>query len=689
MSSDKYNHPDSTQNSSFYIICRNFAMQSSAHGLRRAASARSVYTRIFWITVFVMALICCTFHCSFLVKNFLSYPRMTITEEIHADEIGFPSITVCNLNIFKKSYIDQQFEKLRQMTQSPPANNSMNPSEIDPTAFCYKSIYEFLQGSKTMDLSDIWMSLTVTKDGLLKYGHQEEDIITHCTYNARNCHNKTYSIVDLNAYPSPRYGLCHTISVKQLSLQNVTTPGLALGLRLTLNIQRDEYFNLLSPEYGARLLVHPAGTYPTLQRGGVVLQPGTKTYVSVRMRKIDRLPWPYGECTYEFEQSPLAYHLRKTGQHELLKHRIYTYEYCQTLCRDAYLLKQCDCSEEISQGNSKFCDPCNITQANCRTRFLKGFNRNPNYRECNRFCKPACSDIRYDLTVSRSEWPNSQHQYYILKRWPKLKEKFGPGAEESNNSDQNEDLNPTHLKFIKSNFLRVHVFIQEMNYLSVKDVPAYSEILIDQFGGEKIHDDVPNCRTRFLKGFNRNPNYRECNRFCKPACSDIRYDLTVSRSEWPNSQHQYYILKRWPKLKEKFGPGAEESNNSDQNEDLNPTHLKFIKSNFLRVHVFIQEMNYLSVKDVPAYSTSQLFADLGGCLGLYIGVSLLTILEVFELFKSIFFIIRRKIFAKMKPKAPKRSSHIGLHWAASRSQKYQPRNRQDGPTTNKGKLQHE
>lgn len=90
------------QNGSFYTLCRNFAVQSSAHGLRRAATARSLYTRIFWVTVFILALICCTFHCSFLVKTFLSYPRMTITEEIHADEITFPSITVCNLNIFKK-----------------------------------------------------------------------------------------------------------------------------------------------------------------------------------------------------------------------------------------------------------------------------------------------------------------------------------------------------------------------------------------------------------------------------------------------------------------------------------------------------------------------------------------------------------------------------------------------------------
>ncbi|GIY69316.1 acid-sensing ion channel 4 [Caerostris darwini] len=84
--------------------------------------------------------------------------------------------------------------------------------------------------------------------------------------------------------------------------------------------------------------------------------------------------------------------------------------------------------------------------------------------------------------------------------------------------------------------------------------------------------------------------------------------------------------------------------------------------------------------------TSQLFADLGGCLGLYIGVSLLTILEIFELFKSLFFIIRNKMYAKMRPKASKKDHQIGLQWAAVRSHKYHSRTRHD---ENKGKVKHE
>ncbi|GIY29539.1 acid-sensing ion channel 4 [Caerostris extrusa] len=118
------------------------------------------------------------------------------------------------------------------------------------------------------------------------------------------------------------------------------------GIRFTSHVEypKRRISESVISEYGARLLVHPAGTYPTLQRGGVVLQPGTKDlcqcshggrdlpfigkrgHWNKKKRKIDRLPWPYGECTYEFEHSPLASHLRKTGQYELMKHRIYTYE---------------------------------------------------------------------------------------------------------------------------------------------------------------------------------------------------------------------------------------------------------------------------------------------------------------------------------------------------------------------------
>ncbi|XP_023215424.1 amiloride-sensitive sodium channel subunit gamma-like [Centruroides sculpturatus] len=470
-------------------LCQAFAYRSSAHGIPRIASSQNRFRRFMWIIVFLVAVAGFAYHSIYLILTYLSYPRMTTTEEIHADQIDFPYVTVCNLNPLKKSYFadylaeiststprsteDTQSDDLLEFLTSPSSDDH---GDFGGGGICFRSVEEFLQRSRTMDLSDMWMSVIATKENLSKFGHQSKDLVVQCTYNARNCFNTSYSIIDVDSYPSPRYGLCHTIIVRQESLRKVIKTGSALGLRLTLNIEREEYLDLISPEYGARLLVHPQGTFPTLQRGGVILQPGTKTYVSVRMRKIERLPEPYRGCSDDFQKTLLAKYLKMTGQEFLLHHQVYTYEYCQTLCREAHLLNQCGCLEELALEGNKSCDPCNGTQARCRSGFYRSFTRASSTHECQKLCKPACTDIRYDLTVSQSEWPNVQQQQYALKRWPNLNKRLGQSlsSSNSNNTTDTKEEIQINRKYFRKNFLRVHVYIQEMNYLSVKDIPGYT-----------------------------------------------------------------------------------------------------------------------------------------------------------------------------------------------------------------------
>lgn len=41
-------------------------------------------------------------------------------------------------------------------------------------------------------------------------------------------------------------------------------------------------------------------------------------------------------------------------------------------------------------------------------------------------------------------------------------------------------------------------------------------------------------------------------------------------------------------------------------------------------------MNYESIDQVPAYGFSSLLADIGGNMGLFIGASVLTVMELFD-----------------------------------------------------------
>ncbi|KAM7291342.1 hypothetical protein ISCGN_027915 [Ixodes scapularis] len=285
------------------LLNKHFAERCTAHGFSRIASTGdNSLRRLIWIIIVIVAVGGFLYHISFLTSNYFSYPIMTATEEVHAEELHFPAITVCNLNIMRKSSFDDYLKDVAAKSGFPITTTTERPygslktktkdlfspttkvySYDDDTEVCYKTVEEFLKTSRTMDLSDMWMNFIATKEHLVKFGHKANDLVVQCTYNARNCFDETHSILRVDPYPSPRYGLCQTIRLANDSMRKIRKTGPTLGLRLTLNIERSEYLDIISPEFGARLLIHPLGTAPTLERGGIILSPGSKSYISIRM----------------------------------------------------------------------------------------------------------------------------------------------------------------------------------------------------------------------------------------------------------------------------------------------------------------------------------------------------------------------------------------------------------------------
>ncbi|GFT19647.1 acid-sensing ion channel 1A [Nephila pilipes] len=453
---------DKTKRINTSTLCKNFASQSTTHGLRRISETEGTLGKLLWTVIFLTALAGCTYHCSFLIQKYLKFSKVTSTEEIHAKELDFPALTVCNLNILKKSFLEDQLEKNRNSTHDRDRG------------FCFASEDSFLRKSDAKDLSDIWANLGVTLEHLKTYGHKVYDLIVQCTYNSKDCFNQSITRdlpletenITITDYPSTRLGYCHTIKLNQSTLGKVRRTGQTLGLTLTLNIERNEYWNLLSPEYGVRIMIHPRQAYPTVDRGGIVLHPGTKSYMSIRIREIERLPAPYGDCTKTFEDSPLSELLKNKYDDYLKNHTYYTYEFCQSVCREIHLLQKCECVEEQVNSTHKFCNPCSRKEEDCKEDFKSYFDDNET-NACTVLCKPACQDTRYDVTLSTSEWPNLEFQEFVLKRWPGLRSDFVESPDDKSSIPLNET-------FLNKNFLRVHIFVQEMNYLRFMDIEAYT-----------------------------------------------------------------------------------------------------------------------------------------------------------------------------------------------------------------------
>ena len=82
-----------------------FCADTTAHGLGRAAAAKSWVARLFWIAIFIAAFIYSILQICKSVVAYLSYPTKTDISLVNKEKLPFPAVTVCNINPFKQSEI--------------------------------------------------------------------------------------------------------------------------------------------------------------------------------------------------------------------------------------------------------------------------------------------------------------------------------------------------------------------------------------------------------------------------------------------------------------------------------------------------------------------------------------------------------------------------------------------------------
>lgn len=111
----------------------------------------------------------------------------------------------------------------------------------------------------------------------------------------------------------------------------------------------------------------------------------------------------------------------------------------------------------------------------------------------------------------------------------------------------------------------------------------------------------------------------DCDTDCPVPCSELIYKTSMSMAEWPSEGFQDVLYNRVIKRKN----AAAQNQKSEGPE--------FLNRNFLQVKVFYERLNFQEVQEYLSYKGINLIADIGGQLGLWIGISVLTCCEVLEL----------------------------------------------------------
>ena len=94
-------------------------------------------------------------------------------------------------------------------------------------------------------------------------------------------------------------------------------------------------------------------------------------------------------------------------------------------------------------------------------------------------------------------------------------------------------------------------------------------------------------------------------------------------------------LKAYTQLRDEI----EKHNTSGKNEN----NYNFVGENFARLNVYLKQLESFDREQKQSYLISTLFSDIGGTLGLWVGLSLLTLIELLQLAIRIMLVMFGKV----------------------------------------------
>ena len=248
---------------------RKYIENTTTHGVVRIFTGKSRVRRLFWAVVFLSASIACLANIIERIIYLAGDPTTTtVTQKVNRDGIVFPAVTICNVNLFKKSTFESMVD---ENELSVLTDIFMNPSKA-----CTNETTDYLSrlGSN--------ISYRHIQDVAR---HQAEDLIVKCTYGGKDCNHTDFSEV------LTRLGYCYTFNsgngMTDKTLLKSQGIGTRYGLFLMLNIEQDEYLEWpVGLNAGVRVAIHPHDQPPVPEDLGIAIPPGRNVFIGIRQKSV-------------------------------------------------------------------------------------------------------------------------------------------------------------------------------------------------------------------------------------------------------------------------------------------------------------------------------------------------------------------------------------------------------------------
>ncbi|XP_074073308.1 epithelial sodium channel subunit delta [Macrotis lagotis] len=470
---------------SFGDLFNFFCTNTTIHGMIRLVCTRHNRLKTaFWSLLFLATLGMLSWQFVLLFMQYWKY-LVILTVSIHSEPKIFPSITLCDMNPPRSLLVQQYLEDLDEFAQeniyslyklnitksqagsqgypttSPSSDRpfhldrgiqleNLDPQTTKKVGFklCNSTggdCFHRTHSSGVMAIQEWYqfhfiniMALLHPQNETSNYEAHNSNFIISCYFNGEACRKQDFQRV----FHHPVYGSCYTFHNQEKNdFWKIKQSGLIHGISLTLKAKQDNSLPLMSTEAGFKVIIHARNQTPSLEHEGFNIRPGIETTISVREDELHHLEEPYGHCRKD---------------HEDMDGNLYSRQACLHSCFQELMIQTCGCGYyfyPLPDGAQY----CNYNQhpawGHC---FYKLYQNLKLHRfDCMKRCPKPCGVWVGKETVCLLA---------LQHRGP-----LGISTENPCTNSQQESSNG----YQRNKVARVHIFYQQLNYLSMDETPKY------------------------------------------------------------------------------------------------------------------------------------------------------------------------------------------------------------------------
>ncbi|XP_066300402.1 acid-sensing ion channel 2-like isoform X4 [Branchiostoma lanceolatum] len=417
---------------------RRFALDTDIHGMKHLIK-RGPIRRTAWVLMLLLSLGLMSFECMESLIYYFEFHHVTKVELQYTNNMTFPAVTICNMNKYRRSALS-----MRDLATVGPyigivdrQQFTLQQEHLYPKAWVDKVKNENLLALSKMSTGHQDFSVFVKR-----VGHQVDDMIVNCEWRGSPCTAKNFS------HTFTHLGNCYTFNAMTLAgkVLSSSKPGEGNGLKVTINIENDEYMATNdvagdAMDAGIKVMVHPQHEPPFVKELGFAVSPGFHTFVAIRKEVITTLPAPYGNCQERGSQK---------------HYPEYSLSACRIECETEHVTQECGCRlVEMPGDRVPVCTP---------ERYQCAYEKLVRVTEGDLCaCRSPCHNVKYNVKLS------------TLKLRPRSVAKVLSNNSFINMSD----------KEIHDNILVLNVYYESLNYELIQQMPAIeTEGLLGDLGGQ-------------------------------------------------------------------------------------------------------------------------------------------------------------------------------------------------------------